>query len=240
MSEGILSAREERRYQKQLSLDGIGREGQEKLKKSKILVIGAGGKGTSALQNLITAGIGNVGITDDTPVQETTLSRQSLYGDNDIGKQKAIITKEYLQSRNQFTNITVHNIRLNVENIKKIIVNYDVLIDATNNFETHFNIAEAAHELNKPLVFGTIVNNKSIITVLNVNSSKKLVDIFPEKQAIDIGTGDNRTPIVIINTLTGVALANEAIKIIFGSSSQLIDKLLIINASDYSLSIQPV
>lgn len=240
MSEGILSAREERRYQRQLSLDGIGREGQEKLKKSKVLVIGAGGKGTTALQNLITAGIGNVGITDDTLVQETTLSRQSLYGDNDIGKQKAIVTKEYLQSRNQFTNITVHNIRLNVENIKRIIADYDVLIDATNNFETHFDIAEAAHELNKPLVFGSIVNNKSIITVLNVNNSKRLIDVFPDKQAIDIGKGDGRTPIVIINSLTGVILANEAIKIIFDRPSQLIDNLLIINASDYSLTLQPV
>lgn len=239
MSEEILSEREVRRYNSQLQLEGIGKEGQEKLKNARVLVIGAGGKGTSALKNLITAGIGNIGISDDTLVQESTLSRQSLYGDNDIGKQKAIVTKQYLQARNLFTNIKVHNIRLNQENLKSIIANYDILIDATSNFNTHFDIADVATELNKPLVFGTIIKNKSIVTVLNVKSSKKLTNIFPEKKPIDIGQENLATPIVIINSITGVILANEAIKIVLGNDSQLINNMLIINPSDYSLNLQP-
>lgn len=240
MSEEILSAREERRFQAQISLDGIGKEGQEKLKKARVLVIGAGGKGTTALKNLITAGVGCIGVSDDSLVREETLSRQSLFGDNDIGKQKAIVSKQYLQARNQFTKIKVHNIRLSIENLKKIIADYDVLVDATKNFKTHFEIAEAASEEKKSLVFGTIIKNKSIITVLKAGGSKKLIDIFPDKKPIDVGQEEATTPIVIINSITGVLLANEAIKLILGNPSQLTNNLLIINPADYTLNLQPI
>lgn len=240
MSKEVLSAREERRYQAQISLEGIGKEGQEKLKNARILVIGAGGKGTTALKNLITAGIGFIGVSDDSLVKEETLSRQSLYGDNDIGKQKAIVSKQYLQARNQFTKIKVHNIRLSIDNLKKIIENYDVLVDATNNFETHFAIAEAAGEANKPLVFGTIIKNKSIITILNVGSERKLIDIFPDKKPIDVGDEEKSTPTVIINSITGVLLANEVVKLVLGNPSQLIDNLLIIDPATYTLKLQAI
>ena len=87
---GVLSDREIRRYTRQIDFAGFGIIGQEKVKKAKILVIGAGGKGTSVMQNLVSVGVGTLGICDSYHVTEEQLSRQHLYGDGDLGKQKAI------------------------------------------------------------------------------------------------------------------------------------------------------
>lgn len=240
MSHKSLSSREERRYKSQIALKEIGEKGQEKIKNSRVLIIGAGGKGNMALTNLITAGVGKIGICDDRIINEESLSKQCLYGDNDIGKQKAIVSKQYLQSRNQFTSIKVHNILLSPENLNKIIHDYDVLIDATNDFETHFSIADAAFEAQIPLVFGSIIKNKTLVKVLNVTNKQTLGEIFKDQTPIDVGEEDGATPIVITNSITGVILANETIKIILNQPSQLCDNLLIINTSDYSLTIKPV
>ena len=240
MSEPVLSFREERRYEHQIALEGIGREGQEKLKQTKILVVGAGGKGTSALKNLIAAGVGHIGICDDKLIKEESLCRQFLFGDNDIGKQKAIVSKQYLQARNQFTSIKVHNIKLTKENLHLFIDNYDLLIDATNEFDTHVSISNAAQKSKKPLILGTIINNKSLIRVYNGNGNNIIDDIFPKNQPTETKDPDIFTPTVVINSITGTFLANEAIKLALEYPSPLIDNMLIINVSDYSLTLQPV
>jgi adenylyltransferase/sulfurtransferase len=239
MEAELLSQREQRRYESQIEFEGIGLEGQLKIKQSKVLVIGAGGKGTSTLKTLITAGVGYLGISDDTLIQEETLARQSLYGDNDIGKQKAIVSKQYLRNRNQYTEIKVHNIRLDSENLMKIIENYDIIIDATNNYVSHYAISDAAKQANKPLIFSSISKNKGIVTVLNGNHGKVLKDIIPDESFINIGAPDKNSPAIIINALSGIVLANEAIKIILGIPSQLNSNFLIIQASDYSFTLYP-
>ncbi len=238
MDSEILSTREGRRYEQQILIDGIGDKGQEKIKLSRILVIGAGGKGTSALKNLITAGVGYIGVSDDTLIQEDTLGRQSLYGDKDIGKQKAIVVKQYLQNRNSFTSIKVHNIRLTAENLNRIIEDYHVIIDATNNFDSHYAISEAAISSNKPVVFCEIIKNKGIVTTINYKNSKGLKEILPDEEAFDIGLPDNISPVVIINALTGSYAAAEALKIVLEKTSVLNDNFLIVDASDYSLKLR--
>jgi len=237
MENNTLSERELRRYKNQMELDGIGEEGQRRLKKAKILVIGAGGKGTSTLKNLMTAGVGYIGVSDDTLVQEDTLGRQSLYNDNDIGKQKAIVSKQYLQARNRFTQIKVHNIRLIPENLSKVITQYNVLVDATNNFESHYAIGTAARQENIPLIVGHIANNKIYISAPKF-ADKAIQDILNAKQ-IKGDKLDSQTPIVVVNSFAGNLLANEAIKIILEKPSQLNSNLLIIKLSDYSFTFQP-
>jgi molybdopterin/thiamine biosynthesis adenylyltransferase len=239
MAEEILSIREKRRYEQQTAISGIGESGQEKIKLSRVLVIGAGGKGTSALKNLITAGVGFVGISDDTLVQEDSLGRQSLFGDNDIGKQKAIVSKQYLQARNTFTDIKVHNIRLTEENLNKVIEDYHVIIDATNNYESHYAISKAAIEINRPVVFSAIKQNKGILTTLNYKNKKSLTEALPDESKIDVGGADTLSPVVIINSLTGSLAAAEVLKIILQKESVLCDNFLVIDASLYSLKLLP-
>ncbi|MBN1117394.1 MAG: HesA/MoeB/ThiF family protein [Bacteroidales bacterium] len=232
MPNDIISQREKRRYEQQTKLEGIGERGQELIKLSRILVIGAGGKGTSALKNLITAGVGFIGVSDDTLVQEDTLGRQSLYGDNDIGKQKAIVTKQYLQARNQFTEIKVHNIRLTAQNLHKVIENYHLIIDATNNFETHYAISKAAKSANKPVVLSFIKNNKAVVTTLFYNNKKDLKDFMPTEAAIETKP-NTETPVVITNSMAGGIMANEALKIVLKKTTFLSDKILVIDPLDY-------
>jgi molybdopterin/thiamine biosynthesis adenylyltransferase len=178
MENKVLSEREIRRFQPQIKLEGFGLEGQKKIKKSRVLVIGAGGKGTACMKALIGAGVGFLGVSDDSLVQETTLSRQSLYNDNDIGKQKAIVTKQYLQARNRLTDIKVHNIRLTSENLNKTLSQYDLIVDATNTFSSHYAICEASAQANKTLVFGHIGNNKGYITTILPENKKRIRQIF--------------------------------------------------------------
>jgi adenylyltransferase/sulfurtransferase len=240
MKNTTLTDRETRRFQSQIDLENIGSSGQEKIKNARILVIGAGGKGTSALKTLISAGVGFIGVSDDTLVQEETLARQSLYNDNDIGKQMAIVSKQYLQTRNNLTNIKVHNIRLNSDNISKVIEDYNVLIDATNNFTSHYSINEASVNTKKPMIFGNITNNMSYITTLNNTRNIELKEILKTTKEIKDGNdADRSTPLIVVNSITGVIMANEAIRIVLELPSQLNDNLLIIKLSDYSFSLQP-
>lgn len=234
MADEILSQRELRRYKQQTDLSEIGIEGQERIKLARVLVVGAGGKGTSVLKNLITAGVGYVGVSDDTLVQEDTLGRQSLYGDNDIGKQKAIVSKQYLQARNTFTEIKVHNIRLNAENLNRIIMDYHVIVDATNNYDSHYAISKAAIDSEKPVVFSAIKNNKGIVTTLNYLNKKSLTEVLPDENKIDTGDPDTVTPVVIVNALTGAVIASEALKVILKKKTTLCEDFLIIDAGNYT------
>lgn len=240
MESSNISEREVRRFAHQINFEGIGLAGQEKIKNSRILVVGAGGKGTSAMKSLISAGVGFLGVSDDTLIQEETLSRQSLYNDTDIGKQKAIVSKQYLQNRNKLTQIKVHNIRLTSGNLKKIVELYDLIIDATNNFESHYAICEAAIISNKPLVFGHIENNISFFTTIGINSTTDLKTLLSKDGLFRKEDSDVSSPVILVNSLSGTILANEAISIILEKPSQLESNLLKIKLSNYSFDLAPI
>jgi len=240
MGNPILSDREKRRFANQIAFDEIGLAGQERIKNARILVIGTGGKGTAAMQSLISAGVGYLGVSDDTLIEEETLSRQSLYNDTDLGKQKAIVTKQYLQSRNTLTQIKVHNIRLTVSNLASIVSQYDIIIDATNNFESHYAIFDSATQTKKPLVFGHIENNISYITSFSPINFNDLKGIFPPDNSSRFSDQDNATPVILVNSLAGNVLANEAISLSLKGTSQLDSKLLKIKLTDYTFDFESI
>ena len=107
--DNILSPRELRRYSKQIRIPEIGTEGQEKLKKASVLVVGAGGLGCPVLQYIVAAGVGRVGIAEFDTVSEENLQRQILYGSNDVGKLKSIIAKRQLENLNSLVSIEIEN-----------------------------------------------------------------------------------------------------------------------------------
>ena len=111
MESGILSPREIRRYSKQIMLPEIGLEGQEKIKKAKVLVVGAGGLGCPVLQYLTAAGTGKIGIVEFDKVDESNLQRQVLYGSLDVGKLKAIIAKNWLENLNSLVDFEIFNLK---------------------------------------------------------------------------------------------------------------------------------
>ena len=139
-----------------MEVSGIGKEGQEKIKKTKILVIGSGGIGTAVMQNLSAIGIGTIGIVDNAMVEESNIARQCLYGTSDLGKQKAIITKQKLQEINAQSKFNIHNLCISFENLENISSEYNFIVDASNSLETGLAIWNHCAQYNKPLIYARV------------------------------------------------------------------------------------
>lgn len=230
MENTLLNNQELRRYARQMMLPEIGAEGQEKLKKAKVLVAGAGGLGNPLMLYLAAAGIGEIGIADNDLVDESNLQRQILYGSMDLGKHKAIIAKERLTSLNHLNNFKLHVIFLNRENAPEICKPYDVLVDATDSFEAAFALDDAARILSKPLVYGALHTWSAMVTVFRYNNSPGLSDLFPEELTPD--NAARAKELGIPGGLPGIAgaiMATEVIKIITGVGTPMAGKLLIYN-----------
>lgn len=232
----ILSQKEIRRYALQISIAELGISGQEKLKQAKVLVIGAGGKGSSALENLASIGIGHIGICDNFPVQEGDLSRQHLYGNNDLGKQKAIIARQKLQEINPLVSYKLHNVCLNENNIKGIAESYDILIDATDNFAAHYLIDDAASSLKKPLIFGSIFGGLGYVSVFSYKEGPSLRDAYPQPvKEGEINFSNGFACQITLMSIIGAVIANETVKLALKLDTQLNGKILTIDSANYSL-----
>ena len=235
MESGILSPREIRRYSKQIMLSEIGLEGQEKLKKAKILVVGAGGLGCPVLQYLTAAGIGKIGIVEFDKVDESNLQRQVLYGSLDVGKLKAIIAKNWLENLNSLVDFEIFNLKLTAANAIGIIRKFDIVLDATDNYETRYIINDACVILHKSMVHGAIFKYEGQVSVFNFNNGPTYRCFNPHEK-----TDDYKNPrpedvglMGVLPGITGTIMANEVIKIITGAGNVLSGKLLIFNMLNY-------
>ncbi len=231
MPEEILSPREIRRYSRQIMVPEIGRAGQEKLKKARIAVVGAGGLGCPVLQYLAAAGTGKLAIIENDFVDETNLQRQVLYGSADIGKLKSIIAKSRIEHLNNFTEVELFNLRLNASNSLRILRDFDIVVDATDNYETRYVINDTCVMLGIPMVHGSIYKYEGQVSVFNCNEG-------PTYRCFNPWTGRNdlRDPdpgsvglMGVLPGITGTWMANEAIKIITGTGEVLSGKILVFN-----------
>jgi adenylyltransferase/sulfurtransferase len=236
MPENILTPRELRRYKKQIMIPEIGIAGQEKIKKSRILVIGAGGLGCPVLQYLTAAGVGKIAIVEFDMVDETNLQRQILYGSDDVGKLKAIIAKNRLDNLNSLVETEIFNLRLTAANSLRIIKDYDVIVDATDNLETRYLINDSCVILNKPMVHGAIYKSEGQVSVFNYNGGPTYRCYNP---ASDLTDFINPLPadvglLGVLPGITGTFMANEVLKIITQTGNVLSGKMLLFNISDNS------
>jgi molybdopterin/thiamine biosynthesis adenylyltransferase len=231
MPEGSLSQRERRRYSKQILISEIGIQGQEKFKRSSVIVVGAGGLGCPVLQYLVAGGIGRVALVDFDMVDETNLQRQLLYGSNDLGKLKSVIARTRLEELNPMVKIEVLNLPINASNSLNILKDFDIIVDATDNFESRFLINDSCVILNKPMVHGAIHKFEGEVSVFNYKNGPtyrcynpfsthgNYEDLHPS----DVGL------LGVLAGITGSVMANEVFKIIAGIGDILAGKILIIN-----------
>jgi molybdopterin/thiamine biosynthesis adenylyltransferase len=239
MAGDYLSPREIRRYHKQIIIPEIGVEGQEKLKKSRVLVVGAGGLGCPVLQYLTAAGVGKVAIAEFDMVDEANLQRQILYGSDDVGKLKSIIAKNRLEHLNSLVEIEIFNLRLDSGNSLRIMKDFDVIVDATDNIETRYSINDSCVILNKPMVHGAIYKSEGQVSVFNYKGGATYRCFNPFS---DTAVFKNPAPagvglLGVLPGITGTFMANEVIKIITDSSHVLDGKVLLFNILDYSFHI---
>lgn len=222
------------RYQRQVLLPGFGEEGQQKLLQASVVVIGAGGLGCPALQYLAAAGIGRIGIVDDDVVSLHNLHRQVLFTTGDIGQPKAEVAARQLRKMNPEVQICTHGFRLTNQNALSILQNYDLVLDATDNFATRYIINDACVLLNKPLIYGAISQFEGQVAVFNVYQDGQTVnyrDLFPEPPAP--GSVLNCAEAGVLGVLPGIIgtlQATEVIKLLTGLGKPLINQLFTYNA----------
>jgi len=160
------------RFSRQIVLKNIGILGQKKILSSKVLIIGAGGLGSPVAEFLSRAGIGSLGIVDDDKVSLSNLHRQSLYNTSDIGKFKVKIAKDKIKKINPNTKVTTYKIRLSNKNFKKIINDYDYIVDGSDNFVTKFLLNDFCLNFKKVLVTGAISKFDGHIFTFNFKDKK--------------------------------------------------------------------
>ncbi|MCA6072675.1 MAG: HesA/MoeB/ThiF family protein [Endomicrobium sp.] len=227
------------RYQRQLLLKHIGEGGQQKLFDAKILVCGAGGLGSPALTYLAAAGVGNIGLCDFDFVSPSNLNRQILYTPEEIGDQKAYIAKSKLEKFNPDVKITAYSEKLTEDNAGDIFKNYDVVIDAVDNFSSRYLTNAAAYKNSVPLVCGAVCEFEGILTTIVPEENTSCFQcIYPFKPSIELTSKIFGILGAIAGTI-GCMQALEAIKLILGLHC-LKNKVLIFNGIENTYRVRDV
>ncbi|MFL0169089.1 molybdopterin-synthase adenylyltransferase MoeB [Tenacibaculum maritimum] len=222
-----LTTEERKQYNRHLILDKIGVEGQLKLKKAKVLVVGAGGLGCPILQYLTAVGVGTIGVIDNDTVSQSNLQRQILYTINDVGISKAVAAVKRLSQLNPFVKFNTYNEQLTIQNAISLFNAYDVVVDGSDNFSTRYLTNDASIITDTPLVYGAIFKFEGQVSVFNYKGSATYRCLYPVPPKPEASL--NCSEIGVIGVLPGIIgslQANETIKIICELGDVLANKLL--------------
>ena len=220
------------RFSRQLILKNVAAKGQKKIISSKILIVGIGGLGCPAAENLIRAGVGSIGLVDNDIVNLSNIHRQSLFNSKDIKKSKVNVAAKKLKDINPFTKIKVYNTRLNEKNIKNVAQNYDIIIDGTDNFKTKFLINDYCLKLKKKLISGAISKFDGHVFTFNFKDKKvaSLRNFYQEDVVSDDSLNCEFEGVLgTTASIVGTAQANEALKMIMKIGQSLKNQILIID-----------
>ena len=220
------------RFSRQLVLKNIGAKGQKKILSSKVLIVGVGGLGCPAAENLVRAGVGTVGLIDNDIVNLSNIHRQSLFSSKDIKKQKVSVAAKKLKEINPLTKIETYKLRLNEKNIKNIIKDYELIIDGSDNFKTKFLINDYCIKLKKKLVTGAISKFDGHVFTFDFKDKKtvSLKNFYQEKEVSDdIFNCEFDGVLGTTATIVGATQANEALKLLMEIGKNLKNQILIID-----------
>ena len=226
---------QQQRYDRQIHLKEIGLKGQEKLGKGKVLIVGVGGLGSSAAFYLSAAGIGTIGLVDYDKVSLSNLNRQILHFSKDIGNSKTNSAKHKLSQLNADINILTYNKKLDEHLATSLFLEYDIIIDASDNFETKFLINDMCVKLQKPFVHAGASNFKGqIFTYTPGHTCYRCIFDKPPKGEIE------KSILGVVPGILGTLQATEAIKYILDIGRLLEDAILEINLLDMQFRRIPV
>lgn len=226
--ETALDDKEIERYEKHLLLREIGVKGQKRIKAAKVLIIGAGGLGSPIAQYLGAAGIGTIGIVDFDEVSISNLQSQVVHGTRDIHRPKAASAKDSVRLINPLVKVETYNMKLDSENIEEIMEDYDVIVDATDNYAARYLINDACVLLRKPLVFGAMYQYEGYVAVYDAGKGPCFRCQFPSPPPAGLVPACAEGG--VISTLPGIigsVQANEVLKLIIGGGDSLIGEMFI-------------
>ena len=234
----MLSQEELIRYSRHLVMPGFDEAGQQKLKDSAVLVIGAGGLGSPLLQYLTAAGVGKIGVVDYDVVDFSNLQRQVLFETQDVGYSKADLAVRKLEKQNPNVEFEKYKLQLTADNILEIIDKYDIIADGTDNFPTRYLINDACVIKNKPLVYGSIHQYEGQVSVFNWQGGPNYRDLYPTPP--DPGTVPSCAEGGVLGSLPGTigsAMATEVIKLAAEIGEPLSGRLFLFNALEFTTDI---
>jgi adenylyltransferase/sulfurtransferase len=224
------------RYSKQTSLPLFGKQGQLLLANASVLVVGVGGLGIPVLQYLNAMGVGTLGLVDQDIIELSNLQRQLLFSEEDVGRSKTEVAFEKLGAQNSQTQINVHDTYITPSNAQSIVLDYDIVVDATDNFPARYLLSDICTIHKKPLVYGALHGFEGHLSVFNFEGGptyRCLYPIMPEEQ--DIPNCNDHGVLGVIPGIIGNLQAMEVIKIITGIGEVTSGKLLLYNGLNQSM-----
>lgn len=239
-------------YQRQILLKDIGIEGQERICNAKILVIGAGAIGSSALYYLASSGVGNIGILGDANVELADVAAQILYTQKDVGKSKLKVAKSRLKAINPHTNIALHKGEFSPQNIAEIVRNYDIVLDCADSFAPKFAINAACVREGKVLIHGGIVDfSVQLMSIRpHISACYSCVYGLPKGFSLDFGdkcesNQNSNTPtcaksamLGALGGILGSMQATQAIKILCDIKESLFGSLITLHTREMQLKTE--
>jgi sulfur-carrier protein adenylyltransferase/sulfurtransferase len=220
-----------RRYSRHLLIPEVGIEGQERLCAARALCVGAGGLGSPVLQYLAAAGVGRIGIIDDDTVDESNLQRQTIFCNQDVGKQKAAIAAERVRAINPLIAADAIPIRFEKSNARELVRLYDVVIDCTDRFQTRYLINDACVLEGKPDVYGSIFRFDGQVSVFARDRGPCYRCLFPHAPPEEsVPTCAEGGVLGVLAGIVGTWQACEALKLILNIGEPLTGRLLLIDA----------
>ena len=225
-----ISNREYQRFSKQIILKKIGVVGQQKLKSAKVLVLGMGGLGCPLSIYLASLGIGTIGIVDHDKVELSNLNRQIIYNINDIGKYKVDVAKNKIKLINKNIIIKSHKIRVNKTNIEKLIKNFDIVCDGTDNFKTRLLINDHALKQKKILISAAVSGFDGHIFKFNFKKKTPCYRCFLPEIPEQNNNCESEGVIPTITGVMGTLQANEVVNSILNFNSNMEKKMIVFNS----------
>ena len=241
-----LTPEQRNRYQRHLLLPEVGEEGQLKLLRARVLLLGAGGLGSPAAMYLAAAGVGTIGIVDMDVVDDSNLQRQILHNVDRIGHRKVDSAKATLTLLNPEVNVVTFDTRLGADNILDILgQGWDVVIDGADNFPSRYLLNDASVKLGIPVVHGSIFRFEGQVTVFDPKNGPTYRDMLPEPPPAEFAPSCAEAGVLgVLPGIVGSIEALEALKIILGLGDVLRGRLLAFDAlemsfREYKLRIDP-
>src|SRR5574341_1581369 len=233
----LLSNEEIARYSRHLIMPEVGMSGQRKLKAASVLMIGTGGLGAPTGMYLAAAGVGRLGIVDFDVVDASNLQRQIIHGTKDVGRSKITSARDRIEDINPHVEIETHETRLTSTNALDLFVNYDVIVDGTDNFPTRYLVNDACVLTGRPNVYGSIFRFEGQASVFWAERGPCYRCLFPEPPPPGLVPSCAEGGVLgVLPGTIGAIQATETVKIILGVGETLVGRLMLYDALGMSFT----
>ena len=227
----VLSSEQKERYRRHLIIPEVGEEGQAKLLKSRVLLMGAGGLGSPAALYLAAAGVGTLGIIDMDVVDLSNLQRQIIHTVDRKGLPKTESARKAIEALNPDVKVVPFQERLTSENVLRILDGFDMVLDGGDNFPTRYLLNDACVVQQKPNIHGSIFRFEGQVTTFHPGKGPCYRCLYPAPPPPDMAPSCAEAGVLgVLPGIIGLMQANEAIKLILGKGQPLVGRLLTFDA----------